>query len=148
LFEPEEIVALERSIAERPELRQAQRALALDLTTRVHGADEAARAVAASEAAFSGSPIVDPAVLATLHRAADGFTYAAADVAEGPIGFLVASGTSSSKSEARRSIAGGAITINDHRVSEADSALPEPIAGEWYVVRIGKRRVRVGRRAG
>jgi tyrosyl-tRNA synthetase len=63
------------------------------------------------------------------------------------IGFLVASATSSSKSEARRSIAGGAITINDGRITEADAALPEPIAGEWYVLRIGKRRVRVGRRS-
>jgi tyrosyl-tRNA synthetase len=147
LFEPEQIVGLERSVAERPELREAQRALALDLTTRVHGADEAERAVAASEAAFSGSPILDPVVLETLHRAADGFDYTAADVADGPVGFLVASGTSSSKGEARRSIAGGAITINDQRMTDADTALPEPIAGEWYVVRIGKRRVRVGRRS-
>jgi tyrosyl-tRNA synthetase len=146
LFEPAEIEALERSSTERPELREAQRALANDLTTRVHGADEAARAVAASEAAFSGTPILDPAVLETLHRAADGFAYTAADVADGPVGFLVASGTSSSKGEARRSIAGGAITINDRRMTDADAALPEPIAGEWYVVRIGKRRVRVGRR--
>ncbi|HUG31226.1 MAG TPA: tyrosine--tRNA ligase [Candidatus Limnocylindria bacterium] len=148
LFEPAEIESLERSVAERPELREAQRALALDLTTRVHGADEAARAVAASEAAFSGSPIVDPAVLETLHDAADGFAYTAADVADGPVGFLVATGTSSSKGEARRSISGGAITINDHRMTDSDTALPEPIAGQWYVVRIGKRRVRVGRRAG
>ncbi len=148
LFEPEEILSLERSVAEQPELRGAQRALALDLTSRVHGADEAARALAASGAAFSGSPILDPAVLATLHRTADGFTYSAADVADGPVGFLVASGTSSSRSDARRSIAGGAITINDRRMTEGDATLPEPIAGEWYVVRIGKRRVRVGRRSG
>ena len=146
-FEPERILALDASTAERPERREAQRALALDLATRVHGPDEAARAVAASEAAFSGSPILDPGVLATLHRAADGFTYTAADVADGPVGFLVATGTSTSRGEARRSIAGGAITINDRRLTDADAALPEPIAGEWYVVRIGKRRVRVGRRA-
>ena len=147
LFTPAEIGALETAMAEHPERREAQRTLALDLTTRVHGAETAARAVAASEAAFSGSPILDPAILETLHRAADGFAYSAADVADGVIGFLVASGTSASKGEARRSISGGAITINDRRMTDADTALPDPIAGEWYVVRIGKRRVRVGRRA-
>jgi tyrosyl-tRNA synthetase len=145
-FEPERIEALESALAAAPERREAQRELATDLTTRVHGPQEATRAIAASEAAFSGSPIADPAVLATLHRAADGFTYTPADTADGVVGFLVATGTASSRGEARRSIAGGAITINDRRITEADSSLPAAIAGEWYVVRIGKRRVRVGRR--
>ncbi|MBI2781764.1 MAG: tyrosine--tRNA ligase [Chloroflexi bacterium] len=147
LFDPAQIAALEAAMAEHPERREAQRALALDITTRVHGAETSARAIAASEAAFSGSPILDPAILETLHRAADGFDYTTADVVDGAIGFLVATGTSASKGEARRSISGGAITINDRRMTDADSALPEPIAGEWYVVRIGKRRVRVGRRS-
>jgi tyrosyl-tRNA synthetase len=146
LFTPAEIDAYETALAEHPERREAQRALALDLTTRVHGPEAASRSIAASEAAFSGSPIVDPAILETLHRAADGFSFTAADIADGVVGFLVATGSSTSKGEARRSIAGGAITINDRRVSEADAAMPEAIAGEWYVVRIGKRRVRVGRR--
>ena len=146
LFDPAEIAALEAAMAEHPERREAQRALALDLTTRVHGAETAAGAVAASEAAFSGSPIVDPTILATLHEAADGFDWTVADTTEGPVGFLVATGTAASKGEARRAIAGGAITINDRRLTEADSALPDPLVGAWYVVRIGKRRVRVGRR--
>jgi tyrosyl-tRNA synthetase len=147
-FEPAKIEALEAELAAHPERRAAQRELATDLTARVHGADVAARAVAASEAAFSGSPILDPAILETLHRTADGFDVTAADVASGPIGLLVASGTSASRSEARRSIAGGAITINDRRMTEADTELPAAIGDEWYVVRIGKRRVRVGRRRG
>ncbi|MEO5704387.1 MAG: tyrosine--tRNA ligase [Candidatus Limnocylindrales bacterium] len=148
LFSPAEIGELETAMADHPERREAQRTLARDLTTRVHGAETTARAIGASEAAFSGSPITDPAVLETLHTAADGFGYAAADTADGVVGFLVATGTSASKGEARRSIAGGAITINDKRMTDADLALPDPIAGEWYVVRIGKRRVRVGHRAG
>jgi tyrosyl-tRNA synthetase len=148
LFEPAQIAALETAMAEHPERREAQRALALDVTTRVHGGPVAARAVAASEAAFSGSPIVDPGILATLHEAADGFAWTAADLADGPIGFLVASGTSASKGEARRSIAGGGITVNDRRLTDSDTTMPEPIEDEWFVIRIGRRRVRVGRRAG
>jgi tyrosyl-tRNA synthetase len=147
-FEPTRIEALEAALAANPERREAQRELALDLTTRVHGAELASQAVGASEAAFSGGPITDPAVLETLHRAADGFAYTAADLADGVVGFLVATGTATSRGEARRSIAGGAITINDQRITDPAAALPEPIAGAWYVVRLGKRRVRVGRRSG
>jgi len=87
-------------------------------------------------------------VLATLQRTGDGFTFTDADVEAGPIGFLVSSGAFASKGEARRAIAGGGVTINDRRLTDADTALAAPIAGEWYVVRLGKRRVRVGRRAG
>jgi tyrosyl-tRNA synthetase len=147
LFEPAQITALEAAMAEHPERREAQRALALDITSRVHGPELAGRAVAASEAAFSGSPISDPAILDTLHREADGFGFTADQAAAGPVAFLVGAGIASSNGEARRSIAGGAITINDQRLTDADAALPSPIAGEWYVVRIGKRRVRVGRRS-
>src|SRR5829696_4376211 len=93
LFTPVEIGTLEAALAEHPERREAQRALARDLTARVHGPDESARAIAASEAAFSGAPITDTAVLATLHRAADGFDFTAADAESGLVQFLVATGT-------------------------------------------------------
>ena len=146
LFDPARIAALEAAMAEHPERREAQRALALDLTTRVHGPDVAAKAIAASEAAFSGSPIVDPVILETLHRAADGFDWTAADAA-GAIAFLVETKSFTSNGEARRAIANGGVTINDRRLTDPAEALPDPIAGEWYVVRLGKRRVRVGRRS-
>ena len=147
-FEPGRILELEAAVESAPERREAQRALAWDITARVHGEAAAGQARVASEAAFSGGPITDPAVLATLHRAADGFAYTAADVADGPVGFLVSTGTFASKGEARRAIAGGGVTVNEHRLADADAGLPSPIAGEWYVVRLGKRRVRVGRLRG
>ena len=146
LFEPGRILGLEASLASHPERREAQRELALDLTTRVHGDAAARGAVAASEAAFSGRAIEDPAVLETLHRAADGFSWTAGDAEAGAVELLVASGTHASKGEARRAIAGGGVTINDVRLTHADTPLPVPLHGEWYVIRIGKRRVRVGRR--
>jgi len=147
-FDASRILELEAAVESAPGRREAQRALAWDITTRVHGDEAAGRARAASEAAFSGTAVTDPAVLATLHRTADGFSFTAADAAEGPVGFLVATGAFASKGEARRAIAGGGVTVNERRMREADGALPEPIAGEWYVIRLGKRRVRVGRRAG
>ncbi|MGH2428348.1 MAG: tyrosine--tRNA ligase, partial [Candidatus Limnocylindria bacterium] len=48
----DEIAALEADVAARPESRAAQRALAEELTTLVHGADECRRAIAASAALF------------------------------------------------------------------------------------------------
>jgi tyrosyl-tRNA synthetase len=106
----------------------------------------AANAIAASEAAFSGSSITDPSILETLHRAADGFDWTTADAA-GAIALLVETKSFTSNGEARRAIANGGVTINDKRLTDPAEPLPEPIAGEWYVVRLGKRRVRVGRRS-
>ena len=48
----EELEELEKATAERPAARLAQRALAEELTTLVHGAEETAQAVAASQALF------------------------------------------------------------------------------------------------
>ena len=55
-------------------------------------------------------------------------------------------GLASSKSEARRLIASGGLTVNGERVAEAD-AVPELVAGRYLDVRIGKRRREIGRLA-
>jgi tyrosyl-tRNA synthetase len=57
---------------------------------------------------------------------------------------LAEAGVFTSRGEARRMIAGGGVTVNGERVSDPD-ARPEPIAGEWLDVRIGKRRREIGR---
>jgi tyrosyl-tRNA synthetase len=143
---PDEIEGLETELAAHPEARAAQRALALDVTARVHGPEAAQSAVRASEAAFSGEPIDDPEVLATLHRATDGFEWRAADAGQGLVPFLVSTGTFASRGEARRLVEGGGLTVNGARVTDPMSGVPEPIAGEWLVIRVGKRRLRVGRK--
>ncbi|HKB27696.1 MAG TPA: tyrosine--tRNA ligase, partial [Candidatus Limnocylindrales bacterium] len=143
---PDEIGGLEADLAAHPELRGAQRRLADDITARVHGVDAAREAAEISMAAFSGGPIEDPRLLAALHRASDGFDFRTDDVAGGVVALLVSSGTFASNGEARRMIASGGITMNGTRVTAADAAVPPPIAGEWLVVRVGKRRLRVGRR--
>jgi tyrosyl-tRNA synthetase len=145
LLDLEEIEAIEAEQASRPEARSSQRAVAVDLTARTHGGPAAHQAVAASEAAFGREPITDPGVLETLWRDADGFSVSSAALERGVGAFLAASGTTASTSEARRLIAGGAIAVNDVRIAAHDDPLPEAVAGEWYVVRVGKRRVRVGR---
>ena len=74
-FPQARIEALESEAARAPEGRPAQRALALDITARTHGDEVAARAVANSEAKFSGEAIDDPAVLRSLYESAGGFTF-------------------------------------------------------------------------
>ena len=66
LFDRATIEGLEADMAAHPETRVAQKAVAYDLTARVHGDDEARRAVRVSEAAFSREPIRDPELLAGL----------------------------------------------------------------------------------
>jgi tyrosyl-tRNA synthetase len=141
----EEIEALETELERAPEERAAQRALALDITTRTHGAAAAKQAVADSAARFGAPSIEDPSVLASLYDSTGGFAFDAATLAAGTAVLLADAGIVDSRGEARRMIAGGGVTINGTRVTDA-AFVPDPIAGEWLDVRIGKRRRVIGRR--
>jgi tyrosyl-tRNA synthetase len=142
-----EIESLEAVAAERPEGRDAQRALARDVTARTHGEAAAARAEADSAALFSGAPIADPAVLRSLFESTGGFEFTPDQVAFGSNTLLTNAGVFASKGEGRRLIAGGGLTINGIRVTDPDH-VPELVAGEWLDVKIGKRRREIGRRVG
>ena len=144
-FPRERIEELEAEIVAHPEARAAQRAMALDITTRTHGEDATTRAIADSEALFAVAPISDPAVLASLYQSAGGFEFDAGWVDQGVAILLAEAGVFVSRGEARRMIAGGGVTVNGGRVLEPDQR-PEPIGGEWLDVRIGKRRREIGRR--
>ena len=115
-FPRERIEALEAEVAARPEARAAQRAMAVDITTRTHGEAATARAIADSEALFSAEPIVDPAVLASLYGSAGGFEFEPGWLEPGVAVLLAEAGVFASRGEARRMIAGGGVTINGVRV--------------------------------
>jgi tyrosyl-tRNA synthetase len=146
-FGREEIEALEAELARAPEARAAQRALARDITTRTHGEAAAAQAIADSAARFSGGPIDDPAVLRSLFEGSGGFSFTPAMLEAGIAVLLAEAGLFPSRGEARRTIAGGGVTVNGSRVTDP-VLVPDPIAGEWLDVRIGKRRREIGRRQG
>jgi len=146
-----EIEGLERVVAEDPKGRRAQRLLAEELTTLVHGADELARVQAASEALFGQGDL----------RALDARTLAAA-VAEVPhaevdrlpagglpavVDLMAATGIVKSKSEARRVIAEGGAYLDNEKVTEQDAAPADAdlLHGEYLVLRRGKRTVGVVR---
>jgi len=142
----EEIGELERLATEAPAGREAQRVLAGDVTTLVHGAAECAKAVAASQALFGQGELAD----------LDERTLAAA-LAEVPlvtvkpapsglptvVDLLTATGIAASKSAARRAIAEGGAYLNNQRVltEEAEPGLSDLLHGRFLVVRRGKRTV-------
>jgi tyrosyl-tRNA synthetase len=140
----DEIYAIEGEHEAHPERRLAQRALAYDLTARVHGAAEADRQVRVADAVFSGQPLRDPEVLDILYGNVPSWEFGEEDLSGDAAALAVASGLYPSRSEAGRQIKQGAYSINDERVT--DGAVPEPIEGRYLVLRAGKKRLVVARR--
>ena len=146
LLSADEVYTLEEEQQRTPERRPAQRRLAWEMTARVHGRDEAERQVRVAEAAFSGEPIRDAEVLDVLWRELDGFEFGDEELRSDVLGLALASGLFPSRSEARRQIMQGGLSVNDERVREPDAAVPGPVAGRYLVLRAGRKRLRIGRR--
>ena len=142
-----EIERLEAVVADRPDARQAQRALAAEVTELVHGPDAAGRASDASEALFGQGDLaaLDPA---TLEAAFADLPRAPIPVANGippVLDLFVASGLSDSRGAARRVLSEGGAYVNNERVSDP-SAVPGRealLAGRWLLLRRGKRNLAV-----
>ncbi|WP_431729812.1 tyrosine--tRNA ligase [Verrucosispora sp. TAA-831] len=136
----EELEALEKESAERPAARSAQRALAEELTTLVHGEREMAQVVTASQALFGRGSLADlaPVTLrAALAEAGLVRLGQLPDVAT----LLKESGLVPSMKEARRVITEGGAYLNNERVTEVD-AVPttqDLLHGRYLVLRRGKR---------
>jgi tyrosyl-tRNA synthetase len=146
LLERGRIEELEAEQVAHPETRTAQRALAFDVTTRVHGEEEAQRAIRVSEAAFSREPLRDPTLLDQLYSSLDHFDFGPEDLEGGALRLAIAAGLYASNGEARRAISQGGLSINDERVSSPEDAVPAPIDGRFLVLRAGKKSLRIGRR--
>jgi len=148
LFDRARVEELEAQQAAHPETRVAQKAVAFDLTARVHGEDEAKKAVRVSEAAFSKEPIRDAEVLDALFEAIEHFEFTAEDLAGGALRIAIVSGQYASNGDARRAILQGGLSINDERVGAVDAAVPAPIDGRYLVLRAGKKSMLIGRLKG
>lgn len=140
----EEIAALAAAVEGRPESRDAQRALAEELTAMVHGADEAARAVAASEAIF-GAGDLGSLDERTLTAAVDGLPRTDAGSEATLLDLLVATGLARSRGEARRTVSEGGAYANNARVADPAwvPGTGDFLHGRWLVLRRGKRSVAV-----
>jgi tyrosyl-tRNA synthetase len=142
----EEIDALATQSAERPAARLGQRALAEELTTLVHGADETRRAIAASQALFGRSDLaeVDERTLAAaMGEVPSAKIFASPDSLPSVIDLMSEVKIVPSKSAARRAIAEGGAYLNNAKVT-ADDATPgtaDLLHGRFLILRVGKRTV-------
>jgi tyrosyl-tRNA synthetase len=119
----DELAALVDAHRAEPHRRAAQRALADDFTTWVHGADATRRANAAAGVLFGGELAgLGDADLEPLAGEVPSSTISRELLAAGVslVDLLVERGLCSSKGEARRQIAGGAIYVNNQKVDRAD----------------------------
>ena len=147
-----EIEELEAAAASRPDTREAQRALAHEVTELVHGTDAAARAAAASEALFGHGDLsaLDAATLAAAFADLPRAAVAAGDGLPPVLDLLVASGLSESRGQARRVVSEGGAYVNNRRVTDpaASPDRSELLAGRWLLLRRGKRNLAVAEIAG
>ena len=136
-----EIEALVAEHAEKPFLRKAQRALAGQVTSLVHGAEETRRIEEASEALFSGGSLAaaDPEVLAQALATARPLVAGAAGKTLTDL--FVESGLVQSRGEARRAFAEGGAYVNNERVEDPDyvPAASDFLGGRILVLRRGKK---------
>ena len=147
-FRPhEEIEALEESLRERPQAREAQRALAEELTDLVHGKQERAKVDAAARALFGQGDVAD-LDLATLEAALAEAPHAIVTQAEWAEGISVSdalarSGLVASKGAGRRTIAEGGAYVANVRVSDETAVLGESdlLHGRWVLLRRGRRHI-------
>jgi tyrosyl-tRNA synthetase len=138
----EEIDELQRAVAERPHLREAQRRLAGELTTLVHGERAKDQVIAASSALFGRGDLRELDA-GTLDAALAEVPHADVKLDERPtiVDLLLSTGLAESRSAARRTVTEGGAYVNNTKVPDEDWSLGESdlLAGGWAVVRRGKR---------
>jgi tyrosyl-tRNA synthetase len=139
----EEIEELEKAVADRPAAREAQRALAEDLTTLVHGREELLRVVEASRALFGQGSLAEldertlESALAEVPRAE------VAALGAPFVDLLAESGLVESKSAARRAVKEGGAYLNNVKITD-EAYVPtadDLLHGRFLVLRRGRRSV-------
>ncbi len=142
----EEVAELERQLAEEPWRRAAQRTLAADVTTLVHGAAATEAVQAASEALF-GRGDVRSLDGPTLRDAAAELPGGAVHVGMSVVDALVAVGLADSRNAARRTIGEGGASVNGSKVADDEAVLgaEDVLAGGVVLLRRGRKNLAAGR---
>ena len=118
------------------ELNKAKEILAFELTTLIHGEEEARRAQEAARALFSSGNAAD---MPTYELAGDDFTDGAVDI----LTLLHASGLVPSKSEARRAVQQGGVSVDGEKVLDIHTTYTrDTFSGDGVVLKKGKKNFR------
>lgn len=129
----EEIDAMENW--EGAQLNQAKEILAFELTKLVHGEEEAAKAREASHALFAGGG--DSAHMPTVELSASDFTEGDMDI----LALLVKTGLAPSRSDARRAVEQGGVSVADEKVTDIKTMYNTGSFGEeGLMVKRGKKK--------
>ena len=143
-----EIEALEKLLTSAPEKREAQQALARDMTARVHGEEAGRVAEEVSRVLFGKA---DPVSLTepVLRALSEEVPFAESREAPGLLDALVTLKLAGSKSAARRLVEQGGVYLNGQRAAaDTDLGSAKPLAGRYHLLRKGARDyglVRVGK---
>jgi tyrosyl-tRNA synthetase len=136
---------LEEATRTAPELREAQRALAREVTRMVHDDDHVARAERASGVLFDEDIATLPAddVLSVFDDVPSSTVTADTLAGDGVaiVDLLATSGLTASKGEATRLIRGGGVYVNNRRVTDEKARLrrSDAIEGQLFVLRKGAK---------
>ena len=137
----EEIAELARKVEEEPHKREAQRVLAREMTTLVHGEQATEAVELASQALFGKAELQD------LDEATLSSVLQETEIAEvGPeatiLDLLVEAGLEKSKGAARRTVGEGGAYVNNQRIEDIEWSpnSNDLLHGSWLVLRKGKKR--------
>lgn len=134
---------LRRASTRAPEKREAQRVLAREVTTLIHGEQAVRDAQDIAEALFSGAVAsLSPAKLDEAIRSAPRTELpVAAGITVPLVEVLLATGLASSKRAARELITSGAVELNGERVKDPNKAVSRDSAlyGRYLILRKGKK---------
>lgn len=135
------IEALEHQVEQEPHKREAQRVLAREMTTLVHGAQATEAVELASQALFGRAELQDLDE-ATLSSALQETEVAQASPEATIVDLLVEAGLEKSKGAARRTVKEGGAYVNNHRIEDIEwsPSSQDLLHGAWLVLRKGKKR--------
>ncbi|GAB3583669.1 tyrosine--tRNA ligase [Hymenobacter daeguensis] len=147
LLSKEEIEAIEAEHNAAPHLRILQKALAADVTTRVHSAQATEAAIAASQVLFGGGDLasLDEATLLDVFAGVPHLRVLRAELPELNAATFLSDFTLHkifpSKGEARKMIQSGGVSINREKVASPDAPIAalQHLAGKYLVVQKGKK---------
>jgi len=143
----EEIERLELATAQSPKAREAQKVLAREVTTWVHGAEAVEAAQAATQALWGRGELTDLDEATVLAATADLPTAPLAVGESTIVDLLVATGLEKGRSAARKTVAGGGAYLNNVKVEDEDAVVTaeQLLAGGVVLVRKGRRNLAAAR---
>lgn len=141
----EEIEIIEKKHLENPQLREAHKALAREVITDLHGAEEYESAVKISECLFSGK--INELTSKEIESAFKGVPTFELKLDEKIIDILVNNNIASSRREAREFLSNNSITVNGEKITDENKVITasDLLYENYLIIRKGKKKYFIGK---